>query len=174
MPAWFTEPEKEAAQLSSSAAVGDLSWMTKLDIKACRQYPLGPARAWCLSPRHYLLTCEPPQRDSVIASLPPSYMTDVTSVYAQFLVGGPRSRDILRKLTSLNVGALENLACGQASVAHVHGTVLRDDLGGLPAFHVLVSREYGESVWEALLHAGHEFHAGPCGFKALELLDGAA
>jgi glycine cleavage system aminomethyltransferase T len=98
----------------------------------------------------------------------------VTSVYAQFLLAGPRSRDVLRKLTSLNVTTLGNRSCGQASLAHVQGTLLRDDIGDIPAFHILVSREYGESVWDAILHAGHEFHIAPFGLKALEFLGGRA
>jgi hypothetical protein len=53
----------------------------------------------------------------------------------------------LRKLTSLNVSekAIPDSGCGQASVAHVRAIILRRDLGPLPAFHLLVSREYGES-----------------------------
>jgi len=188
VPAYFRWAQKEAEHLSKSAGLSDLSWMTKLDLKGwgLKTPPaVGAARAWCLGPQHYLVTCEPPKREALIANLrsfpasrdlslpPPVYITDVTSVYAQFLLAGPRSREILRKLTSLNVSALENLACGQASVAHVHGTVLRDDLFGLPAFHILVSREYGESVWEAIMHAGHEFQLAPFGLRALELLGGA-
>jgi glycine cleavage system aminomethyltransferase T len=69
---------------------------------------------------------------------------------------------------------MENLACGQTSLAHVHSIVLRDDLQGVPAFHILVSREYGESVWESILHAGHEFQLAPFGLKALEVLGGLA
>jgi glycine cleavage system aminomethyltransferase T len=57
-------------------------------------------------------------------------------------------------------------------VAHVPGIILRDDLGDIPAYHLLVSREYGESVWDAILHAGHEFHIAPCGLKALEFVGG--
>ena len=171
VPASFTGAQQEANLLSNSAAVSDLSWTTKLDLKGCRVKPAGTA--WHLSPGHFLITCDPPKREAVIASLPPSYVTDVTSVYAQFLVAGPRSRDILSKVTSLNVAAFRNLDCGQAAVAHVHAIVLRDDFAGLPAFHVLVSREYAESVWEAVLHSGHEFHAMPCGFEALERLGAA-
>ena len=189
IPAYFTSAPKEAEQLSKSAGLGDVSWMTKLDLKGfgLKTPPaVGAARAWCLGPQHYLVTCEPPKGDAVIANLrsfpasqdlslpPPVYITNVTSVYAQFLLAGPRSRDILRKLTSLNVSALENLACGQASLAHVHSIVLRDDLQGFPAFHILVSREYGESVWESILHAGHEFHLAALGLKALEFLGGRA
>jgi len=187
VPAYFSSAQKEAEQLSQSAAVGDVSWMAKLDLKGfgLKSPPaIQDGRAWHLGQEHYLVTCNPAARDSVLAqsqfsaspdlSLPPPvYITDVTSVYAQFLLAGPRSRDILRKLTSLNVTALKNLGCGQASLAHVHSLILRDDLrGGIPAFHILISREYAESVWEAILHAGHEFHLAPFGLKALAFVGG--
>ena len=179
VPGYFTWAQKEAEQLAKSVAMGDVTWTVKLDLKGYKTPPsLQQARAWSLGPQHYLATCDPAAAEAVLAqlrSLPsPVYVTDVTSVYAQFRLAGPRSRDVLRKLTSLNVAALENFACGQASLAHVHSTVLREDLGDLPAFHVLVSREYGESVWDAILHAGHEFQIAPFGLKALEFLGGRA
>ena len=88
---------------------------------------------------------------------------------------GPRSRDVLSKLTSLNLSesSLVDSSSAQASMAHVHATVLRKDLKGIPAFQLLVSREYGESVWESVLHAGHEFHIAPFGLRALRLLQGS-
>jgi glycine cleavage system aminomethyltransferase T len=187
VPAYFTWAQKEAEQLTKSAALSDLSWMVKLDLKGygLKTPPaLTGARAWHLGPQHYLATCDPAASEAVLAELrsvsappdlslpPPVYITDVTSVYAQFLLAGPRSRDIMRKLTSLNVSALEKLACGQVSLAHAHSTVLRDDLERIPAFHILVSRDYGESVWEAILHAGHEFQLAPFGLKALEFVGG--
>lgn len=190
VPAYFTWAEKEADQLFQNAALSDVSWMVKFDLKGDgleRPPVVSGARAWPLGQEHYLVTCDPAATDGVLAHLrslsasppdlllpPPVYVTDVTSVFAQFLLAGPRSRDILRKLTSLNVFALENLACGQASLAHVHSTVMRDDLRGIPAFHIAVSREYGESVWEAILHAGDEFQLAPFGLKALEFLSGQA
>jgi glycine cleavage system aminomethyltransferase T len=189
VPASFTVAEKEAEQLSTSAALSDVSWMVKLDLKGygLKTPPdVKGARAWCLGPQHYLATCDPSASESVLAQLksfsappdlslpPPVYVTDVTSAYAQFLLAGPRSRDVLRKLTSLNVSALANLACGQTSVAHISSKILRDDWGEVPAFHILVSREYGESAWDAILHAGHEFHIAPVGLKALEFLGAGA
>ena len=182
VPAYFTFAQKEAEQLSKAVALGDLSWMVKLDLKG-REMPAIDAPVCTLGVRHFLVICDPAAKERVLkqlqapsASGDPSvsraYVTDVTSVYAQFLVAGPRSRDVLRKLTSLNVSALTNLACGQASLAHAHSIVLRNDLNEIPAFHVFVSREYGESVWEAILHAGHEFHIGPFGLKALDVLAG--
>jgi glycine cleavage system aminomethyltransferase T len=171
IPAYFTFAQKEAEQLSKTVAVSDVSWMAKLDVKG-GEPPTSDGIAWRLGPRHFLIT-GPPEAKALDVT-PPVYVTDVTSVYAQFLLAGPRSRDVLRKLTSLNVTTLGNLACGQANVAHVHGRVLRDDMGDIPAFHILVSREYGESVWDAILHAGHEFHITPFGLKALEFLGGRA
>lgn len=189
VPAYFTFAQREAEHLTNSVAVSDMTWMVKLDLKGfgMKTPPrLTDARAWCLGREHYLVTCLPDVEQAVLAQVnafpapqdlllpPPVYVTDVTSVYAQFLLAGPQSRSVLRKLTSLNVTALGNLACGQASVAHVPGIILRDDLGDTPAYHLLVSREYGESVWDAILHAGHEFHLTPCGLKALEFLGGRA
>jgi len=168
VPAYFTFAQKEAEQLSKSVAVGDVSWMVKLDLKGQPPETLD-GTPWCLGPQHFLITSPP--------NAPPldiPYGTDVTSVYAQFLLAGPRSRDVLRKLTSLNVSTLGNLACGQANVGHVHGKVLREDIGDIPAFHILVSREYGESVWDAILHAGHEFDIAPFRLRALEFLGGRA
>jgi glycine cleavage system aminomethyltransferase T len=187
VPAYFTFAQKEAECLTNSVAVSDVSWMVKLDLKGygLKTPPrLTDARAWCLGPEHYLVTCLPDLEKDVLTQVgaspapqdlllpPPIYVTDVTSVYAQFLLAGPQSRNVLRKLTSLNVTALANLACGQASAAHVPGVILRDDLADIPAYNLLVSREYGESVWDAILHAGHEFQIAPCGLKALEFLGG--
>jgi heterotetrameric sarcosine oxidase gamma subunit len=147
MPARFSDAREEAAQVVRSAGLADVSWMSKF---------MGP-------------------RDVMTNTAGP-LTTDVSSVFAQFLLAGPRSRDVLTKLTSLNVSerALPDGACRQTSLAHVHATVLRNDLGAVPAFHLLVARDYGESVWQAVLHAGHEFHVVPFGLDALAILEGKA
>jgi glycine cleavage system aminomethyltransferase T len=66
--------------------------------------------------------------------------------------------------------ALANLSCGQAALAYVHARILRQDFPHTPAFLLMVSREYGESVWDALFHAGKEFHLTPFGLRAHESL----
>jgi glycine cleavage system aminomethyltransferase T len=52
-------------------------------------------------------------------------------------------------------------------VAHVHAIVLREDIKAIPGFHILVSREYAEAVWEAVLDAGRESRLQPFGLEAL-------
>jgi glycine cleavage system aminomethyltransferase T len=163
--------------------------MLKIDLKG---YGLKGAPAlgagllsWRLAPLHMLVTSDPSIGEAVMAGLrslgvasadlslpPPVYITDVTPVYAQFLLAGPRSRDVLGRLTSLNVsdGALPDRLCGQSRFAHVRAIVLRKDVSGMPAYHLLVSREYGESIWDSVLHAGREFKISPFGLQAQQLL----
>jgi len=177
MPAQFTSAEGETAQVRQGAGLADLSWMTKLDVKGSgvKTAPRldGDAQTWVLGPLQLLLTCTPDRRDSVwerLCALAGVYVTDMTSAFAQFMLAGPRAGDTLRKLTSLDVAALPDRQCAQGGVAHVRAIVLREDLGQLLAFHLLVGREYGEGVWEATAHAGHEFELIPFGATAGELL----
>ena len=189
VPACFSNSEDEAARVRESVGVADVSWMLKFDLKGYGlKSPLAlgeGAFSWALGPLHALVTCDPSSRREVMdrfqglqtagadLSLPPPiYVTEVTSAYAQFLLAGPRCRQVLGKLTSLNLSetSLRNLDCGQSNVAHVHAIILRHDLDEIPAYELLVSREYGESVWDSVLHAGDEFHLAPFGLQAQQLL----
>jgi glycine cleavage system aminomethyltransferase T len=191
MPTAYSDSDKESEQVRQSAGIADISYLSIFNFqgRGLKSPPdLGPeASLWQLGQRQYLLTCHPAARDAVMARLhefqksavdpslpPPIYVTEVTSAYTQILLAGPRSRDVLNKLTSLNLAesVRGNLTCAQASVAHVHAIVLRKDLPGIPAYHLLVGREYGESVWESVMHAGHEFHVTPFGLEAQQRLQG--
>ena len=39
----------------------------------------------------------------------------------------------------------------------MHTTLLRQDLGHVPAYWLLVGWEYGAYVWDAVMHAGESF-----------------
>ena len=160
MPSSFTSPELEKFQICEQVGLTDVSYRAKFDTNIEPGQPF-----WLLGRNHYLVVGEPIMN-------PPSGGTDVTSVYAQLFLTGPRSKEVFGKLTSLNVSdvTFPNLSCAQANFAHVHSIVLREDIGSLFGFHLLVSREYAESVWEAIIHAGHEFHLQPFGLEALKLL----
>jgi glycine cleavage system aminomethyltransferase T len=162
LPASFVPPEQEAAQIRGNVGLADLSHFVKLDLQ---QQP--EQRSWCLGANHYLVIAEPPLD-------PPPGATDVSSVYTGLHLAGPRSRDVLCKLTSLNTcnAAFPNLSSAQASVAHAHAIVLREDIGSIPAFHLLVGRDYAESLCESIVHAGHEFHFCLFGLQTLQLLQG--
>jgi len=109
-------------------------------------------------------------------SSPCAHLTDLTSALAGICVAGPMSRQVLSKLTELDLaeGDFPNLSCAQGKLANVHALVIRADNGAGPAYDVYFGREYGEFVWEAIMEAGEEFRIQPFGLKALELLRGGA
>ena len=160
LPAFFLNPDEETAQVRESAGLVDLSYCSKFDLQKAPENS-----GWWLGANHYWMIAEPPLD-------PPPGAIDITSVYTSLCLAGPRSRDVLNKVTSLNVSdvALPNLRGAQTSLAHTYTVVLREDIGSISAFHLLVSREYGESVWETIVHAGHEFHLCPFGLTALKSL----
>ena len=160
LPAFFVSAEQEAAQIRKSVGLTDVSHSLKFDLRSKPEQP-----SWLLGANHYLAVGES-------SGIPSAERIDVTSVYAALRLAGPRTGDVLSKLTSLNLAdaSLRNLSCAQASLAHVPGIFLREDIGSIPAFHLLVTRDYAESVWEAILHAGHEFHICPSGLDALQSL----
>jgi glycine cleavage system aminomethyltransferase T len=160
VPGYFSAPEQEMLAVQTKAGLADVSYLSKFDLQ---DEP--PHSGLRLGSNHYLMMGEPPVH-------PPTGAIDVSSVYACFCLAGPRGRDVLNKLTSLNVSdaALPNRSCGQTSVAHTHALIMRDDIGSILAFRILVSREFGESVWESIMHAGHEFHLCSFGIKTLMAL----
>jgi glycine cleavage system aminomethyltransferase T len=162
LPSLFSTREAEAALVTTVVGLGDVSYRVKFETAT------EPARnGWRLGDGRFLIIGDPP------LATPPGGI-DVTSVYANLLLAGPRSRDVLAKVSSLDTSdqRLPNSCVAQASVAHVHCIVLRSDLPQVPAYHLLVARDYAESFWEALLHAGQEFPLRPFGLEALERLRG--
>jgi glycine cleavage system aminomethyltransferase T len=92
-----------------------------------------------------------------------SHIHEPLSPYARFLIAGPNARALLSKLTSLNL----EVSPAYGTVAHVRSLVTRHNLG----FLVQVPRDYAESVWEAVLDAGEEFHITPFGLDAHRRLE---
>jgi glycine cleavage system aminomethyltransferase T len=173
LPAWYTRPSSELEAVRSSAGISDASYLFKLDLRGeAGGLQVGaPARLWQLTPAHALITSPLPIGFAASASV-----TNVTSVYSAILLAGPKSREVLQKLTTLNVRA-EAMAEGagrQTRLAHVNATILRSDCAGLPGFLILNTRDVAEDVWQSLLHAGREFGARPFGIVAQQHWMGAA
>jgi glycine cleavage system aminomethyltransferase T len=146
LPAWYTKPSSELEHLRVSVGISDASYLSKLDLRGpAREFP-SPARLWKLTPAHALVTSPLP-----IAFVASSSVTDVTSIYSAILLAGPKSREVLQKLTTLNVrdGAMPEGTARQARLAHVNATILRSE-----GFLILNTRDLAEYVWQALLHAG--------------------
>jgi sarcosine oxidase subunit alpha len=176
----FTSPDEEVRSVRESVGLSDMSWLGKLDVKGKdtnlkSQIP-NYESVWHLARGHWLVTCEPQDADRVREELERLstaanclHVTDVTPVYAALLIAGPKSRDVLHKLTEIDVSdaAMPDLSCSQTGLAHVHSIVIRQDMGDLLAYRLLVGREYGEYIWDALMQAGQEEGIVPFGLEAL-------
>jgi len=101
-----------------------------------------------------------------------AYVTNVTSVLAAINLAGPRSIEILEKLTQVDLSpaAFPGHACREGGVAKVPALIVRLDMSdegqSVPAFDLFVGRDYAEYFWEALMEAGKEFGIQPFGVKA--------
>jgi heterotetrameric sarcosine oxidase gamma subunit len=110
-----------------------------------------------------------------LAQLPPApagcgHRTDLTSGRTIVAVGGPRSGELLRHVTQVDLREREmvNGCCLQSSLARVPATILRFDRHRVPVYEILVPRDFGEYVWEALLDAGVSLGVRVVGAAALE------
>ena len=87
-------------------------------------------------------------------------------------LAGPKSREILQKLTDADIsaGAMPYLAAGQFLVAGVPAISLRLGFVGELGYEIHVPSQYGLHVWEAIIAAGAEFSLAPFGVEAQRLL----
>ncbi len=142
-----------------------------------------PVAVCCLTPEDLFVTCPPERRDDLASALNAeqqgqgsgheAIVLDVTSSYAGINVAGPKSSDLLGKVTDLNLhpDATPNLTCLQGQFAEVHGIVVRWDRGE-PGYNLYVAREYGVYVWEVLWEAGEEYGLVAVGVEAHRRLIG--
>ncbi|MEE9247457.1 MAG: hypothetical protein V3U79_02015, partial [Dehalococcoidia bacterium] len=99
-----------------------------------------------------------------------AHLVDVTSSWAGVCVLGPRSQRVLSRLVELDLdpAVFAGGSCAQGKAAEVHVLVIHSDIGDLLAYEVYVTRDYGEYLWNALLHAGDSEGVGPIGVEALD------
>src|SRR5262249_39103059 len=98
------------------------------------------------------------------------HVMDVTSTYAAVHLVGPMSAHVLKKLGPVCAEAMSSSDCCQSPLARVWAFVTRRDVGSVPAWLVLISRDYGEYFWECVLSTGSEFGIRPFGIRAEEVL----
>ncbi|MGH7267420.1 MAG: hypothetical protein ACREMB_21580 [Candidatus Rokuibacteriota bacterium] len=97
-----------------------------------------------------------------------AHVTDLTSGMAVLDLIGPRVDALLAKVVPLDLSpaAVAPLAVVQGALAGVPAILIRLDPMSAFAFRVLVPRESGAFVWEALSDAGRELGLVPVGAAA--------
>jgi len=182
-------PDADAQALRSGVILADLSAQHLLLVQAqelAGWLPLVPevGRVMRVGGAGALLRCCRLTADSALflgsspIELPAApagcaHRTDLTSGRTIVAVAGPGSVDLLRAATQVDLRDREmpDGRCLQSSLARVPATILRFDRQGIRSYEVLVPRDYGEYVWEALLDAGAPLGVRPVGVAALEAGD---
>ncbi|MBM3934357.1 MAG: FAD-dependent oxidoreductase [SAR202 cluster bacterium] len=100
------------------------------------------------------------------------HVTNITSGYAAINVAGPKARDVLKKLTSVDLSskAAPYMSATEAVVAGVQTRLLRIGFVGETGWELHFPAEYGEYMWTTLMDAGKEFGISPFGLEAQRVL----
>jgi len=150
-------------------ALSNPNSVSGIEVRCCR---LGSDHVLLLTEPAALATVEQVFTQQINAMDDCVHCTNLTSALAAVQLVGPHSRELLRKLTVLDLSPqrFTDLTCAQGSVAKVHALVVRADLGPELAYEVYCGREFAEYLWETLRDAGQEFGAVPFGMATQRLL----
>jgi heterotetrameric sarcosine oxidase gamma subunit len=101
-----------------------------------------------------------------------AHTTDVTSAYAAIQLVGPMAAAVLKKLGSASLDQVPPGQCVQTATARVWSLLIRYEVRNDFAWMLLVSRDFGEYVWESVLMAGREFGIQPLGLSQTQVITG--
>jgi sarcosine oxidase subunit gamma len=102
------------------------------------------------------------------------YLTPRRDSHGWFLVTGEHAPSMFAKICGVDLRPhkFDNLRVAQTSAAKMGVVIVRDDMGGLPAYHVLADLASGEYLWACLIDAMAEFRGAPVGLAAVRRLSG--
>jgi sarcosine oxidase subunit alpha len=101
------------------------------------------------------------------------HVTPLTTAYASMNVAGPRSRELLARLTDVDLAAdaFPYMRVRTGRIADVDDCVLwRIGFTGELSYEIHVPASYGLHVWEALLDRGRDLAVRPFGVEAQRIL----
>ncbi len=187
----------ELETIRLAAGIADRSTMGKLELQGTPEavgslltsvVPGGPPRPgetveldgallWLSSPDRALAICPPAETtalaellDSVCGVSPHCGVVDLTAGLAAIELRGPRARNLLERVTAIDVrdSALGVGGVRAGAVAEVAATLIRI---GQDAFLILVGAQEAPDAWEIVIDAGAPLGAHPVGADALARLE---
>jgi aminomethyltransferase len=97
-------------------------------------------------------------------------VTDITNRTALLALQGPKSEEILARLTSIDLTAMEYYHFVTGKVLAADAIVSRTGYTGEDGFEIYFSPEHSEAIWNAILEAGHPDGVIPAGLGARNTL----
>ncbi len=101
-----------------------------------------------------------------------AHLTDVTQAMGAINIAGPRSREVLAKLTGLDCSneGFRYLDAKRAPIAGVPCLALRIGFTGELGYEIHFPAAQGQDLWDAVLDAGREFGIRPFGLEPQRIL----
>ncbi len=98
--------------------------------------------------------------------------TDVTSAYAVLSIMGPRSRELLAKLTPADLGnpAFAYMSAQEIEIGYAKALALRASYVGELGWELYIPSEFALAVYDSIVTAGQDFDLQHCGYHALNSL----
>ncbi len=100
------------------------------------------------------------------------HITDQTASYAAVNLAGPSARELLSKLTDIDVSneAFPYMHMRQGEGAGIPARLMRIGFVGETGYEIHIPSEYGAHLWETLMETGKEFGITPFGVEAQRVL----
>ncbi|HEX4823222.1 MAG TPA: glycine cleavage system aminomethyltransferase GcvT [Candidatus Polarisedimenticolaceae bacterium] len=95
---------------------------------------------------------------------------DVSDLYGQIALQGPKAQEILQPLTRAALPAMKYYAFDKTEVAGTSCIVSRTGYTGEDGFEIYCPAESAEGIWDALLEAGRPVGLVPAGLAARDTL----
>jgi aminomethyltransferase len=126
----------------------------------------------------YLVVVNASNRDKDVAwmqqhSIPGATIDDRSDDYCLLALQGPKSAEILSKLTSVDVSAITYYHFAMGTVAGVDEVIISaTGYTGEPGFEIYFdkTRSNPTAMWDAIMEAGNEHGLKPCGLGARDTL----
>jgi len=90
--------------------------------------------------------------------------------YAQIAIQGPKARDVLGRLTDVNLGAIRYYWFVDGVVAGLNVRIARTGYTGEDGFEIYVTPGEAVNLWGRIIEAGTPFGIKPCGLGARNTL----
>jgi aminomethyltransferase len=97
-------------------------------------------------------------------------VVNASARYALIAVQGPKSPDVLRELTTVDLDAIKYYWFAHGEVAGVRGIISRTGYTGEDGFELFVPPAMAPRVWDAVMKAGRAVDLKPCGLGARDTL----
>jgi sarcosine oxidase subunit alpha len=101
-----------------------------------------------------------------------AHVTNVTAGLAAVNVAGPKARELLKKLTAIDLSteAFPYMNGAEGLIAGVPCIMLRIGFVGETGWEIHFPAEFGDYFWDNLMEAGKEFEVRPFGVEAQRIL----